>query len=69
MISKKEKWIDETFQKIRNKNLIEPFKLDSGTTVTNLELYLSLTKSAMMHTEKTKLLKHFISELERLLEL
>ncbi len=68
-MSNKEKWIDETFQKIRNKNLKEPFKIDSGTTVTNLNRYLSLAKKAMMNTEKPKLLKHFVSELNRLLEL
>lgn len=62
-ISNKEQWLNELLQQIRAKNLKTPIKLNSATTIHNLERELQLISNAVMQYNNPKILQHFKQKL------
>lgn len=68
-MNKKEKYLKESFEIIRSKNLQVPFKLDACTTVTDLEQYLRVLSKSVMHNDKIRLKRLFHDKIEELKKL
>lgn len=62
-VANKEQWLNELLEQIRDKNLKTPLKLNSATTIYNLDRELELISNAVMHYEDPKILQHFKQKL------
>lgn len=65
-MNKKEKYLKESFEIIRAKNLKVPFKLNACTTVTDLEKYLRVLSKSVIHNDKVRLKRLFHDKIEEL---
>ncbi len=63
----KEKWLNESIEAIKSKNLQVPFKLNQCTKVVDLDKYLKVLQSSILHTTKPKVLKTLVNKIEELL--
>lgn len=61
-MTKKEKWIKEHFELIKQKGLITPFYLNCATLVTDINKYLSYIEKTLQNTENARLKKLFIDK-------
>lgn len=64
METSKEKYIRETFEIIRNKNLSEPITIKPGEQIGDLEKFLESTQKSMMATDNKNILKLYIEKLK-----
>ena len=63
----KQKWLNESIETIKSKNLQVPFKLNQCTTVTDLDKYLKTLEASILQTTKPKILKVLVNKIEELL--
>lgn len=63
----KEKWLNESIEVIKSKNLQVPFKLNQCTTITDLDKYLKVLQASVLQTTKPKVLKILVNKIEELL--
>lgn len=66
-MTSKEEWLNESIEVIKSKNLQVPFKLNQYTTVTDLDKYLKVLQTSILHNTKPKVLKPLVNKIEELL--
>lgn len=59
-------YIEESFKKIREKNLNIPMELVPGTVITDLERYLSSLRSGYLESKEARIDQLFFDKIEQL---
>ena len=59
-------YIEESFKKIREKNLTTPMELVPGTVMTDLEKYLSVLRSGYLESKEARIDQLFYEKIEQL---
>ncbi|OYU84474.1 MAG: hypothetical protein CFE24_06155 [Flavobacterium sp. BFFFF2] len=65
----KAQYIGQKFAWIRAKELKEPFQLNQGTKVTDLEKYLKSIETGLLSNQSPKIENLFINKIESLIKL
>lgn len=65
----KQKWLNESIEAIKSKNLQVPFKINVCTTVTDLEKLLRVLEASILHNTKPKILRVLVDQIEELKQL
>ena len=62
----KQLYIEESFNKIREKGLVVPMELVPGTVMTDLEKYLSALKTGYLESKEPRIDQLFFEKIEQL---
>lgn len=59
-------YIEESFNKIREKGLVVPIELVPGTVITDLEKYLNALKTGYLESKEPRIDQLFFEKIEQL---